>query len=162
MASDERADSASANTLVIEWQRLLDEQNSTCPRCGSTEHEVEKAVQHLKQVLTPEGIAVDLMKKAIDPETFKNDVLQSNKIMIAGKSLEEWLGAATGQSICCEVCGDAECRTVEYANQSHETIPADLIIKAALLAVSQIYNKPLPQTDKQKTTFSLLTPKKTG
>jgi len=162
MASDERAGSAAANTLVIEWQRLLDEKNSTCPRCGSTEHEVEKAVQHLKQVLTPEGIAVDLMKKAIDPKTFKKDVLQSNKIMIAGKSLEEWLGAATGQSTCCEVCGDAECRTVEYANQTHETIPADLIIKAALLATSQIYNRPLPQPGKQKTTFPLLTKKNPG
>lgn len=34
-------------TLVIEWQRLLDENKQTCPRCGSTEQEVEKAVKEL-------------------------------------------------------------------------------------------------------------------
>lgn len=79
-------------TLVLEWQRLLDEQKETCPRCGSTEQEVEKAVQELNQMLAPSDIAVNLVKKAIDPETFKKDALQSNKIIIAGKTLEEWLG----------------------------------------------------------------------
>lgn len=146
-------------TLIIEWQRLLDERNKTCPRCGSTEQEVEKAVQSLKQVLNSAGIDVSLVKKAIDPERFKKDVLQSNKILIAGKTLEEWLGAETGQSPCCEVCGDAECRTVEYADQTHETIPADLIVKAGLLAASQVFNVKLPQMDQRKSAIKILSKK---
>src|SRR5512135_962302 len=143
-------------TLVIEWQRLLDEQKKTCERCGSTEQEVEKAASSLEQELTPLGIDVSLVKKAIDPESFKRDVLQSNKILIAGKTLEEWLGAGTGQSPCCEVCGDAECRTVEFANQTYETIPAHLIVKAGLRAASQVFHVKVPQLDQQKTAIRIL------
>ncbi len=105
--------------LVIEWQRLLDEKEQTCPWCDSTEQEVEKAAQSLSHELLPLGIDVTLRKRALDSETFKKDVMQSNKILIAGKTLEEWLGAKTGQSKCCEVCGNAECRTVEYADESY-------------------------------------------
>ena len=145
--------------LIIEWQRLLDERNKTCPRCDSTEQEVEKAVLSLKQTLKSAGIDVSLVKKAINPQRFKKDVLQSNKILIAGKTLEEWLGAGTGQSPCCEVCGDAECRTVEYADQTHETIPADLIVKAGLLATTQVFNVKLPQVDQRKSAINILAKK---
>ncbi len=120
-------------SLVIEWQRLLDEQKETCPRCGSTEQEVEKAVKELNSLLASNDISVSLTKKSIDPETFKKDVLQSNKILIAGKTLEDWLEATTGQSKCCEVCGESECRTVEYGGDTHEAVPADLIVTAGSL-----------------------------
>ncbi len=136
-------------TLDIEWQRLLDEQKVTCPRCGSTEQEVEKAVKELNQMLAPSDIAVNLVKKAIDPETFKKDALQSNKILIAGKTLEEWLGATTGQSKCCETCGDADCRTVEYAGDTHEAIPAELIVRAGLTAASYAFKLKPPQVDRR-------------
>ena len=132
--------------LVIEWQRMLDEQKQTCPRCGSTEQEAEKAVQELNQLLNQSEIVVNLVKKAIDPVSFKKDVLQSNKILIAGKTLEEWVGAKTGQSKCCETCGDAECRTVEYADETHEAIPADLIVRAGLVAAARLFDVEMPQT----------------
>ncbi len=132
-------------TLTIEWQRLLNEQEQTCPRCGSTEQEAEKAVRELNQMLADFSVAVNLTKKAIDPETFRKDVLQSNKILIAGKTLEEWLGATTGQSKCCETCEDAECRTVEYAGDTHEAIPAELIVRAGLIAASQLFGIRLPE-----------------
>ena len=143
-------------TLVIEWQRLLDEHEKTCPRCGSTEQEVEKAVARLKKELKPFEINVGLVKKTIDSESFKKDTLQSNKILIAGKTLEEWLGARTGQSPCCDVCGDAECRTVEYAEQAYETVPAALIVDAGLLAATQVFSVKLPQ---RKTAITLLSKK---
>jgi len=143
-------------TLGIEWQRLLDEQQKTCPRCGSTEQEVEKAVTSLKKELAAYGIDVTLRKKAIDQETFRKDAVQSNKIMIEGKTLEEWLGAATGQSKCCEACGDAECRTVEYGGQSHEAIPADLIVKAGRAAASQVFNVNLNELEEKRAAVKLL------
>ncbi len=145
--------------LAIEWQRLLDEHEQTCPRCGSTEREVEKAAASLNRELRPFEINVSLVKKAIEPETFMKDVLQSNKILIAGKTLEEWLGAGTGQSPCCDVCGDAECRTVEFADQTHETIPADLIVKAGLLAATQVFNVKLPQVNQRKSAIKILAKK---
>ncbi len=133
-------------TLVIEWQRLLDEQKQTCPRCGSTEQEVEKAVRELNRLLATSDITVNLIKKSIDPETFKKDALQSNRILIAGKILEEWLGATTGESKCCEVCGDSECRTVEYAGDTHEAIPAEMIVRAGIIAASTLFKIQPPQT----------------
>ncbi|MEK6743979.1 MAG: DUF2703 domain-containing protein [Nitrospirota bacterium] len=132
-------------TLAIEWQRLLDGQKETCSRCGSTEQEVEKAVKDLNQMLAPSDIAVNLVKKAIDPETFKKDALESNKILIAGKTLEEWLGATTGQSKCCETCGDADCRTVEYGGDTHEAIPAELIVRAGITAAAYLFKIQPPQ-----------------
>jgi hypothetical protein len=126
-------------TLTVEWQRLLDREQKTCPRCSSTEKEVEAAVGLLKQELAPYGIGVILRKTIIDPEAFRKDVLQSNKVVIAGKTLEEWLGATTGRSKCCETCGEAECRTVEYAGQVHEAVPSDLIVAAGLAAAASLY-----------------------
>ena len=41
-------------TLKIQWQRLVID-NQTCPRCGATEVEVNKALQSLKQSLNPIG-----------------------------------------------------------------------------------------------------------
>ncbi len=142
--------------LIIEWQRLLDEQKRTCPRCDSTEQEIEKAVQKLHRLLNPSDIVINLVKKEIDPESFKKDALQSNKILVAGKTLEEWLGAKTGQSKCCESCGDAECRTVEYADETHEAIPAELIVRAGLIAVSQVFGVNLPETAQQKPILKVL------
>ncbi|MDH4164116.1 MAG: DUF2703 domain-containing protein [Nitrospirota bacterium] len=133
-------------TLVIEWQRLLDERKETCPRCGSTELEVEKAVKDLNQMLAPSDVAVNLIKKPIDPETFKKDALQSNKILISGKTLEEWLGATTGQSKCCETCGDTDCRTVEYGGDIHESIPAELIVRAGIAAAAHLFKVQPPHT----------------
>jgi hypothetical protein len=143
-------------SLVVEWQRLLDEQQKTCPRCSSTEQEVEKAVSSLKEELAPFDIDVTLRKSAIDPESFKRDALQSNKITIGGKALENWLAATTGQSKCCDACGDADCRTIEYDGQTHEAVPADLIVRAGLAAASKMYNVQPPAAGKKKSALKML------
>jgi hypothetical protein len=111
--------------LKIKWNRLLtDEGGQTCPRCGSTENELEKAVNTLKQSLAPLEIEVIIEKQVIDSVTFANNVSESNRIWVDDKPIEEWLGAKVGRSLCCEVCGDAECRTVELEENIYETIPA--------------------------------------
>ncbi|OGZ32446.1 MAG: heavy metal sensor signal transduction histidine kinase [Candidatus Portnoybacteria bacterium RBG_13_40_8] len=122
------------NKLVITWQRLISDGN-TCPRCGSTENELDKAVLQLKEKLNPKGIEVVLKKKELTLEEFKKDPIQSNRILFNGKPLEDLIGAETGQSHCCNVCGDKECRTVETKEESHETIPADMIVRAGLVVV---------------------------
>lgn len=124
-------------TLTIKWQRLVvGEGGQTCTRCGSTEKELDRAVGTLSQSLAPLGIEVDLEKKALDPATFAQGVLESNRIWIGGKPMEEWLEAEVSQSPCCEVCGNAECRTVKVGEKSYETIPVKLILKAGLVAAA--------------------------
>lgn len=48
------------------------------------------------------------------------------------------MNARTGQSQCCDVCGDEECRTVEIDGETLEAIPAELIVKAGLIAAAEI------------------------
>ena len=130
--------------LKIKWQRLLtDEGGQTCPRCGSTEIELEQAVNTLKQSLAPLEIEVLMEKQVIDSVSFAKNVLESNRIWIDDKPIEEWLGAKVGRSLCCKVCDDAECRTIELAENIYETIPAYLIIKAGLIAASNMISDEL-------------------
>jgi hypothetical protein len=124
--------------LQIRWQRLVNEQGQTCNRCGTTETAIEDALQKLKRSLKELGIDVVLEKKALSPSVFSKDPLQSNRIWIAGKPLEQWLSATTGQSQCCPTCGDSECRTVTVDGKTYEAIPAELILKAGLLAGAQL------------------------
>jgi hypothetical protein len=129
-------------TLKIQWYRLM-AAGQTCPRCGATEKEVEKASLSLEQSLAPLGIKVVLDKLELTPGAFQRDPSQSNSLLLNGRPLEEWLGLKVGQSICCGPCGDTECRTLETGGQVYETIPADLIIQAGLRAASKLVN---PQT----------------
>ncbi len=125
-------------TLTVRWQRLVDEEGQTCDRCGTTETAVEDAIQKLKRSLKELDIDVVLEKKALSPSTFSKDPLESNRIWIAGKPLEAWLSATSGQSQCCSTCGDSECRTVTVDGKTYEAIPAELIVKAGLLAGAQL------------------------
>ena len=129
-------------TLKIEWYRLMAD-GQTCPRCGATEKEVEKASRTLKQSLAPLGTKVVLEKHELTSGAFQQDPSKSNRLLLNGRPLEEWLGLKVGQSLCCGPCGDTECRTLETGGQVYETIPADLIIKAGLQAASKLVT---PQT----------------
>ncbi len=125
--------------LKIEWHRLMTD-GKTCPRCGATGEEVDKASRTLEQSLAPLGIKVVLEKHELTPEAFKQDPSKSNRILLNGMPLEEVLGLKAGQSPCCSVCGDAECRTVEAGSKIYETIPADLIVQAGLQAAAKLVN----------------------
>lgn len=130
-------------TLQIRWQRLVDESGRTCDRCGATEVAIEDAVSMLSRSLNELGVEVAFEKQALDAKTFAGDPLESNRIWIGGKAIEEWLQATTGQSKCCSACGDSDCRTVTVDGKTYEDIPAELIVRAGLLAAAQLqYQKP--------------------
>jgi hypothetical protein len=135
-------ESNNMKTLKIQWHRLMAD-GQTCPRCGDTGKEVEKASRSLEQSLSPLGIKVVLEKHELTPGAFRQDPSKSNRILINGRLLEEWLGLKVGQSLCCGPCGETECRTLEVGGQVYETIPANLIIQAGLRAASKLV---APQT----------------
>jgi Domain of unknown function (DUF2703) len=124
-------------TIKIVWQRLVDERGQTCPRCRATEQELHKAHRFLTKSLLPLGIVFSLDTRALTTQEFAQDPMQSNRLWIDNKPLEQWLKAETGASPCCESCGEAECRTLTVQGKTYETIPAELIIKAALLSVER-------------------------
>ena len=82
------------------------------------------------------GIEPRLEIREIDEQSFKAKPSESNRIWIAGKPIEEWLGASVGSSCCCSVCGTSECRTVEVEGTTFEAIPETLFVRAALIASS--------------------------
>ncbi|MFH1143412.1 MAG: DUF2703 domain-containing protein [Candidatus Eisenbacteria bacterium] len=124
------------HTLTLRWQRLVDASDETCPRCASTEREVHKAFEHLKTSLAPAGIRVALETERLDEAAFQAAPLESNRIWIGGRSLEEWLGAQAASSPCCAACGDAECRTLAVGGATYEAIPAALIVRAGFMAAA--------------------------
>lgn len=125
--------------LTIIWQRLVDKEGTTCSRCGSTQLQLHDAVKKLEESLKPLGIEVVLEEKELDASTCACDVTESNRIWVAGKPLEEWVDAHIGKSPCpCDICHNAECRTVEVTGTVYEVLPAEIIIKAALIAAAEI------------------------
>ena len=126
-------------TLTIRWQRLVNESSQTCVRCGETGGTLKTAFSKLKKSLSELEIEVELKEETLDFSIFTKDPLQSNRIWIGGKTIEEWIGATVGKSQCCEVCGDSECRTISFGQNTFETIPEDLIIRAGLLAAAELF-----------------------
>lgn len=124
-------------TLKIKWQRLVSKRQ-TCPRCGLTEKELKRAIFTLKQSLAPLKIKIVLEKNELSVAKFKKDPLSSNQIWLNNRPLEDWVNGKIGKSQCCDVCGPAKCRTISVGEEIHETIPSDLIIRAGLLAASQM------------------------
>lgn len=102
---------------------------------------MQRAVLILTQALPPLGIQPELEITEIDASSFRANPAESNRITIADRTIEDWLGGHTGGSRCCSVCGDADCRTVEVGGVSFETIPERLILKAALLASAALLDE---------------------
>lgn len=131
-------------TLTILWQRLVDASGGTCPRCSTTQQQVERAVERLKAALAPLGVEPRLETREIAPQDFRAQPLESNRIWIGGEPLEAWLNGTAGASRCCKACGDAECRTLEVDGTSYEAIPESLLVRAGLIAASRLLD-PTPQ-----------------
>lgn len=124
-------------TLTIVWQRLV-EDGKTCPRCNTTEKEVDDAIVILKKMLEPKGIQVVLEKRAIPLSNFAKNPLESNRIFINDRPLEEWLKGDVGESPCGDVCGPVLCRTLKLLDKIYESIPAELLVQAGLKAAGEI------------------------
>lgn len=125
--------------LTIRWQRIVDENDATCLRCSNTEKEIDQAADALSQVLALLEIEVSVEKNIVNKEEFLSDPLESNRIWVAGKPLEDWLKGTTGQSPCpCTICSNRECRKITVSSETYEVISAGLIVKASLMAALQI------------------------
>ena len=133
--------------LPIVWKRLV-KGGETCNRCGNTGRELETAVAKLAAALRPLGIEPVLETREIDEDAFKAKPSESNRVWIAGKPIESWLGANVGMSRCCSACGDSDCRTLEVDGRTYESIPEEQFVKAGLMAASQmIASASFPQLD---------------
>jgi hypothetical protein len=92
----------------------------------------------LEHALRPLGIEPRLEIVEADEESFTANAGESNRIWIAGKPMEEWLEETVGSSHRGSVCGASECQTLEVTGTTFEAIPESLILKAALIASSEL------------------------
>ena len=127
-------------TLTVRWQRLVDETGGTCQRCGATEGQVRLAADTLRRSLRPLNMRVVLEERPLTPEQCAKDISRSNRIFVDGRPLADWLGGTVGMSSCESCCPQlgpsVECRTLTVDGQTHEAIPATLIVRAGLLAAA--------------------------
>ncbi len=133
---------AATRPFPVVWQRLVNADGRTCDRCGSTGAALAGAMAKLGPLLAPLGLEPVLQTREIDEAAFAQAPLESNRIWLGGRPLEHWLGASVGSSPCCDACGDRPCRTVECGGTSHEAIPEEVILKAALLAAAASVSPP--------------------
>jgi hypothetical protein len=136
-ACDPPASTRAAVILPIVWQRLVSA-SETCPRCGSTQAAIASAVATLTEVLRPLNIEPTVETIALDQATFDEAPSESNRIWVAGRPLEDWVGADVSGSQCCSVCGDNDCRTLQVDGAIYEAVPEALIVKAGLAAASNL------------------------
>lgn len=99
-------------------------------------------METLRAALKPLDIEPVMEVKEITLVAFAGDPLASNRIWIAGRPMEDWIGASVGSSQCCSVCGDSDCRTVKVGDAEYETVPKEVFIRAALIAATSLLGKP--------------------
>jgi hypothetical protein len=121
--------------LPIIWQRLVSA-GGTCSRCDATYQHLQSVLVKLREALKPLNVEPILEVRKISESSFRKEPAQSNRIWIADKPIEEWIGAGVGSSKCCSVCGDEPCRTMEVEGAVFEDVPEAVIIKAVLIAAS--------------------------
>lgn len=128
--------------LTIRWQRLVCENEKTCDRCSTTQVGVRRGYELLSNALKTLGIEVTLDEKVVDEKQFAGKPEESNRVLIGDKTLEHWLGAKTGRSsclTCSKIVGkDVKCRTIKLGGKTYESIPANLVVKAGLVAAAQL------------------------
>lgn len=134
------SEKAGMKRLPIVWQRLVSA-GGTCPRCDATYQHLQSAIVKLREVLKPLNVEPILEVGEISEGSFREDPAQSNRIWIANRPIEEWIGAGVGSSKCCSVCGDEPCRTMEVEGAVFEDIPEAVIIQAALIAAAGLVGR---------------------
>ena len=127
--------------LPIVWQRLVSTDGRTCPRCDATSQHLRSAVAKLKEVLKPLNVEPILDFREVDEGSFRKEPGQSNRIWIAGKPLEEWLGASVGTQHLLFGLRRRVCRTMEVEGAVYEEIPKALMVKAGLIAASGLVDQ---------------------
>jgi hypothetical protein len=120
--------------LEVEWKHFA-VGDATCERCGKTGDTLKKVVGDLREEFAPAGVRVNLTETLLD----KTRMAESNEILMNGRLIEDLLTASVA-STDCPSCGTLAgestcCRAIEIDDTLYEDIPAELIRKAAYLAL---------------------------
>ncbi len=127
----------STDTLVIEWRHIGRDLENTCERCSETGKAVRETVDRIRAALEDAGITVKFVENVLPHDA----IADSNTILFNGVPLEDLIEGMEVTSTPCASCAcitgqdDVECRAIEYNGERYESIPPELIARAALKAL---------------------------
>lgn len=121
----------SAVRVVVE---RLDVDGETCDRCAATLEAALTAEEQVAPRLAERGIALEIAERTLAAP----EVAHSNRVLVNGHPVEEWLGGSVSMSEC-PSCGDLVgqstcCRAYEMEGVVSESLSANQIARAVLLA----------------------------
>ena len=119
--------------LVIEWKHAARDADNVFETCKETGMPLEAVLDEIRMLLEMEGVAVRMVET----------VAESDSLLFNGVPVEELLEgvevtatSCAACSSCSEECGEgAECRTLRYSGEAYESIPPELIGRAAAKAL---------------------------
>jgi len=125
-----------AGTLLVEWRHIGGNVDATCERCAATGRTLAEVVDAIRPALSARRIRVRVTETVLPPER----IAGSNTILFNGIPIEDLLDEVRVEMTPCASCScitgtDASCRAIVCGDETHEAIPADLILNAALRAV---------------------------
>ncbi len=129
---------ASRRSVVIETT-VLRVEGDTCVRCSATVDNARVAARELAAQLEPLGIQVILVEHA----TTREDLADSNAVVINGRPIEAWLGARRVETecvSCADLCGEDSvcCGAMVCDGELHESYSVEHIREAVMRAVGVV------------------------
>ena len=139
-----------AKVLTIVWQHSPEKEGAKCENCLAKKEELKIAYESLRTSLPSLGIQVAMKEEKPVATACGVAMTKSCGIFIGGRPLETWLGAQIGKSACgsgkgCGADGSAQCVSMKLGGKTYTVVPADLIVKAGLMAASELIE---PQSSK--------------
>jgi len=125
--------------VVLSWQRPQAAACKGCEKCGPTQAEMQKAAAQLNEKLAGRGVRVRV-EEAVGARPGKKAIVSGTNVWVCDVPLETWLGAGIGVKPCdCSSGGQSmSCKVVNLNGQSYQVIPADLVVRAGLLAADML------------------------
>jgi hypothetical protein len=126
--------------LVIEWQHIGADVSNTCERCAATGTSLHQVLKDLRPYFEQQNIHVKVKETVLPPGMLPD----SNRILINGKALEDYLAHAQVKQIPCCSCAcivgrdSVECRAIETPEGLYEALPSDLIRQIIVKASEEL------------------------
>ena len=135
-------------TLVIRWQHAVCQNDNPCERCINTPIEIQRAFDDLKSSLAGLGITVTMEEKKIKDH--------DDRLFINDHDVIDLLKGERTKTACANCFDDKgnprTCTSLKLGEDVFEVIPAELIIKAGLVAASELMTAaPEPPCGEKKT-----------
>lgn len=116
--------------------KVLRVDGETCERCNASVTNARRAVDELAQLLSPLGVAVELVETPVTAD----DLAASNSVVVNGRPVEDWLGAArvsTECASCGDLCGDESvcCGALAVDGEVFESYSVEHIREATMRAL---------------------------